>query len=285
MSLLQRKITLDLSLANGSFEGGGNKATLSGFRVVCKISNVVAPGMGRLTAEVFGLPLSMMNQLTTLGTQTNLINQNKITVTAGDDNSGMALVFQGDIDGAFVNAQAQPDVSLHIEAHAVSFPAVQKTDPVSVKGSADVPQLMQQIAQKMGLTFEDAGVQVKLSNPYLWGNPWSQALSLAKAAGIGMVVENGTLAIWPKGKPRQGDAVIISPQTGMVGYPAFYSGGIIVRTLFDAAQSMKQQGKITVQSDLKPACGDWIVTNLEYDLESQVPRGQWFAIIQAGRGA
>lgn len=67
----------------------------------------------------------------------------------------------------------------------------------------------------------------------------------------------------------------------MVGYPAFTQSGIIVATLF--VPTLKRGGQITVQSDLAPACGTWWINNLTYDLESMVPGGKWFAVIEAGR--
>jgi hypothetical protein len=284
MAFVQRLISLSLSLQNGVFSGGGNTADLEGLRVVCKITNAGPPSMGQLSCDVYGLSLDMMNQLTTLGTQQNLIGQNTVTVMAGDAQSGMATVFQGTIDVAFCNAQSQPDVSLHIEAHAGAYQAVQPAQPTSVQGSGDVAQIMSQLAGQMGFAFENGGVSgVQISNPYLWGSYRNQALSLAKAAGICWDISNNTLAIWPAGQPRSSSGVIISPQTGMVGYPAFNQAGIIVRTLFDPTNLLQQGSLITVQSDLTPACGDWIINQLEFDLESKVPNGQWFAIANAYR--
>jgi hypothetical protein len=61
------------------------------------------------------------------------------------------------------------------------------------------------------------------------------------------------LAITPPGPARAGDPVLISPQTGMVGYPTFVSPNIVVKALFNP--NVKYQGLIQVQSELTPACG------------------------------
>jgi hypothetical protein len=278
MAFVQRLINLQISMANGVFDGGGNSATLEGLRIAVEIQNASPPSQGSLVAEVFGLPLQMMNQLTRVATSQNATANNTIIVTAGDTQAGMITIFQGYINVAFVNAQAQPHVSFHIEATAASLPAVTPIPPTSTQGSGDVATIMGQLAQKMSLAFENNSVSVKLSNPYLSGSVLTQAHTLAEHAGIGMVIENGTLAIWPAGGSRQGATPTISPQTGMVGYPAFTQSGIIVRTIFDPTAPIKMGANIQVQSDLTPACGTWNVVQLDYSLESQTPRGEWFCI-------
>ena len=279
MAFTNKALSFSFALANGSFgSSGGNSATLSGLRASCKITNAGPPSMGALSADIYGLPLSMMNQLTMLGTQQNLVGQNTIIVQAGDAGGTMATVFQGNIDFAFVNAQSQPDVSFHIEAHAMSYLAVKPVVSTSVQGSGDVAQMMQTLAGQMGLTFQNNGVSTKLANPYLSGSGWTQALTLAQHSGIAMDVSNGTLTIAPPGQMSQDSAIMVSPQTGMRGYPAYNQAGIIVTTLFDPTQNLKRLSTITVQSDLTPVCGNWNVVGLDYELESMVPRGEWFAI-------
>jgi len=131
----------------------------------------------------------------------------------------------------------------------------------------------------MGLTFENNGVSVKLSNPYYSGSPWTQAVRLAQHANVDMVVDRGILAISPRGKPRSGDAVLISPETGMVGYPAFRENSIIVKSIFNPA--VKVGGQIQVESSLTPANGTWIVNRMVLDLECLMPHGRWFQTIEA----
>jgi hypothetical protein len=55
---------------------------------------------------------------------------------------------------------------------------------------------MGQLAQKMGFAFENNNVNVKLSNPYFWSNYMQQARALAQHAGINMILDRDTLAIW-----------------------------------------------------------------------------------------
>lgn len=279
MSFTNRKITVSFNLQNGNFEGGGNKATLSGLRVSAHIHMPGGQSSGQLQMTIFGMTLSMMNQLSTVGRQLNYIGKNQITVQAGDAINGMSTVFMGDILHAWVDAKSQPNVCFRLDAQPAGFQRVRSVPPTSVQGAGDVATIMGQLATTMGLAFENNGVNVKLSNPYLPGSPLMQAKALARHAGIEHVIDKGTLAVWNPGQPRKGAGIIASPQTGMVGYPMFTEGGVMVEMLFQP--NAQYGGKLTVKSDLTPACGDWAIRLVEYELESEIPHGKWFMVVCA----
>jgi hypothetical protein len=136
---------------------------------------------------------------------------------------------------------------------------------------------MSQLAGQMNLSFENNGVNVKLSNIYLSGSARMQALTLAQHAGIEHLIDKGTLAIWKPGQGRQSSSLMISPQTGMVGYPMFNQANVVVRTLFNPA--INYGGLMQIQSDLTPACGTWAINYVDLELDSMVPHGRWFATL------
>src|SRR6185503_14364941 len=127
--------------------------------------------------------------------------------------------------------------------------------------------------------FENHGVNVKLDSPYLWGSPRNMVKQIAAAAGISWVIDRNVLAIMPQNKARGGGGLLVAPETGMVSYPGFTAVGVLVKQEFSRALSYRQ--KFTVKSDIVPACGDWMINRLEYDLESEVPKGHWFVTIEA----
>lgn len=279
MSFTNRKITVSFDMANGNFQGGGNKATLSGLRVAAHIINAGGPSMGQLQMAIFGMELSMMNQLSTVGKQINYIGKNKVTVQAGDDINGMSTVFIGNISYAWVDAKSQPQVCFRVEAVAGGDLAVKAAPPTSIKGPGDVATILGKIAKDHGLTFENNGVSIKIANPYLSGSVRNQILSLARHAGIEHVIDKGVLAVWKPGESRKGSTPVISAATGMVGYPAFNQAAVIVETIFKP--TFQPGGKITIKSDLTPANGDWTIFHIDHDLESEVPNGKWFTVLSA----
>jgi len=277
MAFTEKLINVQFNMANGQFEGGGNSYTARGLRCQVHIENTAGTSNSQAEIAIFGLPLSVMNQLSTVGTQAYKLYKNSITVEAGDAN-GMTMVFGGVITTAFVDAQGIPDVAFRVLASPGAFAAIQPVPALSIKGGADVAGMMGNLAKQMGFAFENAGVNVKLSNPYFGGTAWWQAINLAKHAGIDMIVERNTMVIIPPGQTRNGDAVLVSKETGMVQYPSFNQANVLVRVLFNP--NIKYGGAIQVQSTLTPANGKWKVSRLGYDLESMTPNGKWFMDIE-----
>jgi hypothetical protein len=277
-SFTQKLLSFSFSLAQGNFQGGGNTATVTtsppqgaivGVRASCHITEPTCI----LDAAIFGLPMSLMNQLTILPSIWNAASANKITVQAGDS-SGMSVAFVGDIYSAFMDGSAQPHVPFRVHATSTTLTRLKPTPPTTVAGSADVATIMGQLASTMGLQFENNSVSVKIANLYLHGAAKVQVEQLAKMAGIQHIVSKGKLAIWNSGQSRAGSAVVMSKTTGMVGYPAFSLPSIVVKSLFNP--SLLCGGEMTVQSDITAANGTWNIIGLVYELESFMPRGKWF---------
>ncbi|MCJ2068151.1 hypothetical protein MKK75_04885 [Methylobacterium sp. J-030] len=283
MTFARKNIDVQFSLSLGEFEGGGNTAYLTGHRVSVAIEQPGSPDMARAGIGIFGLSLSTMNQLTTLPSDLTTVGKNNVSVFAHEEGLAPSLVFQGTIMSAYVDARAQPEVGFRVEALAGLLAAVKPAMPTSVRGSADVAQTFEQIVKQSGFRFENSGVNCRVQNPYLWGSARQQMHRLAKAAGIQWVIDRDVVAIWPKGKARQDDAIKISTATGMRGYPAFNSGGVEVTVLFNP--SLQYGGTIEIESELKPACGKWIIYNIAHELECESPAGKWFTTISASRVA
>ena len=282
----QKLLSFSFNYASGNFSGGGNAATITtsppqgehqGLRASCRIE---IQGGNRtsslLDAAIYGLPQTLMNQLTILPGILNAIGDNTITVMAGDVD-GMSLVFFGTVFAASMDGTAQPHVPLRIHATPDSLHRMKPIEPTSVSGSADVAQIMGQLAGKMGLSFENNGVTAKVSNPYLPGPPRIQVEQLARHAGIQALVDKGKLAIWNPGQGRSGASAIISPETGMIGYPAFDNAQIVVKTIFDPTIDYGQ--KVQVKSSIPIANGTWVIKKELLELESFMPKGKWFATL------
>lgn len=284
MAFVERLIRLTISInpaaKQKTFSGtDSNTITLSGLR--CLVSVKKAGGPSDCTAEitVFGMTKSMMMQLSTLGMQINLIPTNKIVVEAGDADSGWSTVFVGAILGAYADFNSSPEVPFQITAHAGLPEAVIPATVSSFQGSADVATIMQSLATKMGLSFENSGVTGKINNTYLSGSLKSQVLECARQANISHVIDLGKLAIWPKNGTRKGQVPTLSKSTGMKGYPTFTAYGITLESVYNP--SIPFGGMIEVVSELEPACGRWSVYGLNHELQSNVPGGKWFSQILA----
>lgn len=290
MALVKRKLRATISLASieGQAQtfansGGADTVIIENLRMSAEILHAGGPSDGTLDLTVYGLSLSTINRLSTLGMQINLVPKNQIVLEAGEDdgNGGFAngaAVFTGYILAAFGDFNASPDVSFHLSAHTLTPQAVIPAKASSFKGSADVATIMSGLATLMGLKFENSGVTGQLSNAYFSGSTKTQAQACVDAAGISWNHgDGGILAIWPKNGSRDGQAPFVSPTTGMKGYPTYTAYGISIETLFNPSIGFGQ--KIIVQSKLQAACGNWTVYGLSHHLESEVIDGQWFSTV------
>lgn len=274
-------ITVALSPSAPLFdESGTNQVTLPSLRASARIQNSGSPGGSTMTLSVYGMTLSLMNQLSTLGMIVNLIPKNVITVTAGDAENGQTIVFVGTITQAYGDFSAQPNVPFTFECNSGLLENVVAVPPSSFTGPTDVAVIMAGLAKLMSKDFINHGVTgVMISSPYLWGSAGDQYKALARHAHIHAEIINGTnLEIWPWNGTRQtGPIPLIAPGSGMKGYPAYTAQGIVVQTEFNPQISFG--GQVQVQSSLPRATGTWQVTKLDHALDTQVPSGDWFSTI------
>jgi len=282
MTFEKRRIDVTISLGEGQFgDDKGPDVTLSGLRAKATIVTYNGDAQGQLQLRLYGLPLDIINQLTTIGPVMAQRRNNKILVAAGTDGGMMSTVYQGTIDSAFGEFQSAPNVAFNITALAAAIQAVKPVNAVSYRGATDVATIMQTLAQTMGFAFENNGVSVQLSSPYFSGTAYQQAKACAKAANIYFTVDRGTLAIWPKTAARASAPIPISPATGMVGYPVFSGNGIVLTTEFNPDLALG--GQVNVTSSLTVANGIWNVFSVVHELESETPGGSWFSQVQCYR--
>ena len=102
-----------------TFAEGGNKVTLpAGLRMRADIQNAGGLADGTLDLTIWGMTRSIMNQLATLGLQINLLQTNRVTLTAGVAGK-MSTAFIGFITAAEADFNAMPEPSFRITAHTL----------------------------------------------------------------------------------------------------------------------------------------------------------------------
>jgi hypothetical protein len=307
----QRLINVTFILGNGTFQnsnltstpnsGPSNSITLSGLRVSTRITNVGGYVRGGLEMEIYGMPLSIMNQLSTLGLAIQLLARNQVIVTAGTAATGMGIVFIGDILNAWLDGAPAPDVPFRVVAQVLAAASVIPASVLSYTGSADVATILSGLAIAANLRFENNGVQVSLNNPYLPGNVQQQIQKVVSDAGIqSNNGEGGVLSIWPKNGSRNGLIPLITAGQNMIGYPIYTSTGIMLRALFSPNLGLgpvgspdnstgntnggapQMGGLIKVENSILPQANrTWKVYGLDYQLDSLFPNGQWATTIRA----
>lgn len=290
MSFVQRLLNFTFTLERGSFTNspGSNTTTVSGLRATCKILKAGFPQMGKALIRIYGMDLSTMNDLSTLGQRIFQYPLNQVIVEAGDINSGMSIAFWGIIQDAYIDFSEAPNVAFQIEAFTETGLSVLPKVPVSINGSADAVQVLSGLANAANMAFENNGVSgVAIPNLYLYGSPLAQIQDMAKqlkfviGVGIDGTAPGGTLAIWNLKQGRNGLAPLISSEDGsMIGYPSYTPNGILVQCLYNP--SIAFQKSIVVHSKFLPAANrTWQVFGLDHDLDGMMPNGKWQTTVQA----
>ncbi|HXP52264.1 MAG TPA: hypothetical protein VN922_20070 [Bacteroidia bacterium] len=279
-----RQITPIFRLGQGSFGGSGfNTVTLKGLRCTVQIEKVIQPDNPTCILNVFGMTLDQMNSVSRAGAVWQNRNDNEVAIMAGDSISGQTMIFNGWIKEAFPDGSNPPDmplVVLGIGGTQIQFSA---PTPVTFKGSVPIATALQQIIQGTGLTLENNGVNVNLSNPYFKGSTMEMIQSACIAADCFYYIDwiKKLLIIYPKNgfRSSQSNIPTVSPDTGMINYPTFELQRMKVRTLFDPAlhaPSVPELGmRIQVKSQLTAANGTWTIVGISYNLSSELPNGPW----------
>lgn len=282
MTFSKRHIDLDFQLGQGSFSGTEqNTVSVTGLQCSANVSKAGGWTNSTLDLRIWGLPLSVMNDLSTLGKPLPAIRNNVITVKPRSDDTGPTVAFVGVIQQAWADMGGIPDSVFTVQAASGFFQQLRPLPSTSIDGSGDVAQIMAGLARQMEMNFENSGVEGQIASPYLSGSGVQQARQLMDAARINMIIEDNTLAIWPRGASRNptGNPVLVSAKTGLVGYPTWTAQGLVVKNLYNP--NISYGGAIQIESDIKPANGVWSPFKIDHVLESETVDGQWFTMAEA----
>lgn len=281
MAFVKRKIQFQFQLGQGTFGDGSQTTTIDGLRCSVDIEEI-GLGYAQCDGRIYGMDMETMNRLTTsLQFYIEQRQPNSVTILAGDDESGMSVVFKGTMFWAWCDARQQPDVAFWFSAQPGLFDASQTVQPVSFNGQVDVATVVQGIASQMGYGFTNNGVSSSVDSPYLPGTPKSQLEEICRAADCVFQVDevNKMISIWPKGQAKDNQKIDVSPDTGLIGYPAFTQQGVQFSSLYNPELQFGRMASLNC--DLTPANGDWLILKLSHSLEAEMPDGRWFTTCDA----
>ena len=274
----KKELKFVITLGTGKFgSSNANQITLQGFRAQALIDRAGGMMMGQLRAKIYGVSQADMNSITTLQWKPGNTVTNTIQVFA-IDGAQQSLVFTGYIINAWGDYAGVPQAFLMIQAQQAFLNQVQAVPPRSYAGPVDVATVLGQICNDMGFTLENNGVSVMLTDVYVANTNIQQIRTLAKAANIDIYFDDTILAICPRNAPRTAFVPIISPQTGLVGYPTFDGTGVNFMSLFNPL--IVFGGLVDIQTSITQAAGKWIASNIGLNLESEKPGGSWFSTVR-----
>ena len=279
-SFTNKTIQVVMAMAEGVFQNGANQITVEGLPTTVDIQKQGGDERPSCTVTIGNLNIDVVKQLTTLSFRPLQRFKNQITVNAGEVGKQLQTIFIGDFENAYGEFQNAPTMNLMVKAIAAQHGALMATPATSVDGTEQVAKLMEQWAVEAGCTLENKGVNASVKNVVYRGSPVDKAKTLARDVGIDLIIDDGKFIITPNGQAVDGNAVLIDPKHGLLGYPAFSNDGIEFNMIFDP--NVKIGGLVKIESVVPRASGIWKVTKITTKLEAYVPNGgSWNSSISA----
>jgi len=294
---------------------------LEGLRCSCSIVCDANQIQSTCDLTIWGLSMNQMNEWRTLKLDNRQI---EVSVPTNDVDDG-DVIYLGYIKQANVSVNvapsAKPDEQLNttkLDAepnmgfyiHSTSAADIQSdlANPIQCKDERSAAKLLEEIAKKADLGFENPDIPIMLCDRTYEGSTLSQMEQVAKDANININIDLRVVRIWEHGqstekrKPHD-----ISPKTGLIGYPTLtqtetkkvidkktgkktdvkadapkYTEIDITTGITCAMQLMPEilPGHIAkVTSSIEAAHAQWEITKVTHTFESENPNGKWFTEI------
>lgn len=286
MAFTKKKMAVIFTLTNpagSTGSGGSEQIVVQGLRMSCKIVKTASPQMNSCQLRIFGLPPETYSKIVSIYQSILGVQKNLVTIQAGDEKStNLGTAFIGQIVIAHIDLNQQPDAVVDIIAQTAYMQALQPVDAIQFPDRFDVATALKGLANTMNMGFEPNGVKMTLPRMTLQGSPRQQAIAIAEAADIVISFDDNKMVIFTSGGKRiNAKPPLISPATGMIGYPYYSTNGIGLKTLYNP--TIKWGADVQVQSSLAipNLNGLWTVSNLVHTLECELPNGRWDTEIQA----
>jgi hypothetical protein len=288
-TLKQLRFTFTLG-TNAKFQGPNNTLVITGLRATADIVFPGPPSFPTANVRIWGMKPSDMQALTGLTFQTLAYKRNSIMIEA-NSGQGWTTVFLGQIITGVPDFDQAPDVYFDIQAQTLGYDLLNPATPTSFPGPASFSQVLRTIVLKMSQDFDDGGVQGSFAGPtYFAGTPAQQLRTACRKAGLVYYADLpgaagaaslGVVEVGEPGVARNVPRWILTPQTGLVGYPKLTSVNLItVRAIFNPALRFGAPLRIQ-KSDQRAANGDWVIYDCAHQLSSLLPDGPWFTNMTA----
>jgi len=270
MTFAFRQINLQFTSANGK------TVKLEGLRCSAVITN---PGgnsaFGQLQLQVYGMTLDQMNEYSSTGSNMVAVQDQSVTVVAGNQGGSLNQVFSGTLISSFIDLSNAPEVSFVCAAVAGYYNKAAPSAPNTYEGAQKAEDIIKALAGQIGYAFENKnGATAVVQNQYLSGSIIDQMQAVARAASFPMIIENNLVTIFPNNGTRDDIVINLSAETGLVGYPSYWEAGFVVKSEFNPIITIGRI--INLKSQLPKANGKFPIQYVTHELSTLTPDGPWF---------
>lgn len=265
-------------------EGDFNQLQSTGLRVLCNIINGNGAISPSANIQIYGLAMDKMAKLMRIQWNTMSAILNTILIEAGDEGSELTRVYEGNITFAKIDMSNVPNAFLNIESQAAIVDALKPVEPIAFINDIDAAEMIRIIAENyMGYEFENNGASHIIADGGTYRKTYlSMIQEIAQAADFDLYIEQGKIAVCPRGGARNIRVPVISPKTGLIGYPVPDVRGVSFKALYDPL--IKFGGVVKIQDSIINFCnGDWRIYGTTVTLEANQENGAWFIECNASR--
>lgn len=254
-----------------------NQLQSTGLRVSCNIINGNGAVSPTANIQIYGLALDKMLKLMRIQWNTMGAVQNTILIEAGEEGSELFKVYSGNITFAKIDMANAPNVSLNIESQSAIVDSLLPVQSKIFEANTDAAVMIEDICKDMGYRFENNGASKIIADGGTYnGTRINMIKSIADAADFDLYIEQNNIAICPKGGPRKIPVPIISPKTGLVGYPIPDVRGVSFKAFYDPL--IRFGGLVEIRDSI---LGDtvnakWRIFGTTVTIEANVDGGAWF---------
>lgn len=291
----------DYNTGQKTLIASSNSFSTLNYRIKASIVFFGGRTAAQLQLQIFNLPQTVMSQLSDLGNPGNILYDNKgdtikVKVYAGSDPRALTMVFDGIMTQGHEDYTTVPDPFFFIMGTSTQVLQLKPVDAISYNGIVSCSQIVRQIADQFQMTVEDNGVTTSVEYPYLSGSARNQMDKLALMGSFNYIIENNTIAIWPKGGVRskfilmggmdlpdryKASSRVISPSNGLLGYPSVNGVEVKFRTLF--RPELRFGDQVGLDTSFSNARGNYQITSVVHQISSEDAGGEWFTDIEAIR--
>lgn len=285
----QLRVTLILAGQGGGatvFPGtNSNTLILEGARITARVQ-AVARLATQADIRIYGMLRASMDALTVAWANPPIVLDHLVILEANNTGraDGWVQIFKGTIIEAQPDYRGAPDVSFNLLAVTGYFVKINPVAPTSYPHQVDIGVAAADIIERMGApwVYVDGGATGVLSNPYFSGTLWDQLAQACQAAKADFYVQGDEILVTPANQPRNNTpSIVLSPSSGLVGYPMFERSGLNVTAVFDPAFTCG--AALEIQSSVPNASGLWFPYSLNHLLEARMPGGAWLTQLQCLR--
>lgn len=265
-------------------EGDFNQLQSTGLRVLCNIINGNGAISPSANIQIYGLAMDKMAKLMRIQWNTMSAILNTILIEAGDEGSELTRVYEGNITFAKIDMSNVPNAFLNIESQAAIVDALKPVEPIAFINDIDAAEMIRIITENyMGYEFENNGASHIIADGGTYRKTYlSMIQEIAQAADFDLYIEQGKIAVCPRGGARNIRVPVISPKTGLIGYPVPDVRGVSFKALYDPL--IKFGGVVKIQDSIISFCnGDWRIYGTTVTLEANQENGAWFIECNASR--